>query len=124
MTKVNTADWRNLAIDKWNVRSFHAYFADMNREYYGVDYAPMRNWKFEQGVIKRALAEHGAPLLKRCFDVIFREYRPTREFPVLTAGFTIAYRLNAVLPRIKQQRIVDIDSDNDVATADDVRAWL
>lgn len=101
--KINTADWRNLPIDRWNVRTITQMFVDLNREYYGVEYAPLRNWSFEQGVIKRALTEHGAELLRQAFDECFRDYRPTAQYPILTAGFAVAYRINTIIPRLKAE---------------------
>lgn len=104
ITREQRRDWRNLPYEHWNTTTIHAYFADKNREMFGAsEYLPMRNWSFERGVIKRALDEHGAELLHRAFDEIFAQYRPTREFPILTAGFAICYRLNTVLPRIKAE---------------------
>ncbi|WP_238797204.1 hypothetical protein [Paenibacillus sp. EKM301P] len=80
-------------------------FAELNREHFGVEtYLPMRNWGFEQGAIKRALAEHGADVLHESFTQIFREYKPTPDYPILTAGFAISYRLNTVIPRIIADR--------------------
>ncbi|MCG7407749.1 hypothetical protein MH117_09965 [Paenibacillus sp. ACRRX] len=104
ITAEQRKDWRNLPYDEWNVRSVHAYFADMNRELLGItEYLPMRNWSFEQGVIKRSLSEHGAELLKRAFDECFRTYRPTREYPLLTAGFAISYRINGLIPKLQAE---------------------
>ncbi|MCR8843138.1 hypothetical protein NQ117_05550 [Paenibacillus sp. SC116] len=104
ITAEQRKDWRNLPYDQWNVLTVQAYFADMNRELFGIEsYLPMRNYGFEQGVIKRALSEHGAELLKRAFDDCFREYRPTREYPLLTAGFVISYRINTIIPRLKAE---------------------
>lgn len=103
--KIDRSDWRNLTYDKWNVRTFHAYFADMNAELYGADkYLPMRNWGFEQGAIKHALAEHGAELLRFAFDECFRDCRPTRDYPILTAGFCLSYRVNGILPKLKAEQ--------------------
>jgi len=99
-TKINTADWRALPVDKWNVRTFSQMFIDLNREYYGMEYAPMRNWRFEQGVLKRAIEAHGTALLKGAFDECFRTYRPTPQYPILTAGFAVAYRINTIIPRL------------------------
>lgn len=130
--KVNRKDWRNLPLDQWNVASFHAYFADMNRELYGVEqYVPMRNWSFEQGVLKRAIETHGPALLKAAFDECFRTYRPTREYPILTAGFCVSYRINSIIPRLKAEEIKREEAERkrkEVAEqapgADEVLAWL
>ncbi|MFW5434290.1 hypothetical protein [Paenibacillus apiarius] len=102
--RINRKDWRNLAYVDWNVHTVHAYFADMNRELFGVtEYLPMRNWRFEQGRIKQALNEHGAELLHRAFDECFRTYGPTREYPLLTAGFAISYRINGIIPKLQAE---------------------
>ena len=99
--KINTSDWRNLDASKWNTRTVIAYFVDMNAEQYGVsEYFPMRNWTFEQAVVRRALDQYGAATLKAAFDECFRDYKPTREYPLLTAGFAVSYRINSIIPRI------------------------
>ncbi|MGF9711687.1 hypothetical protein [Paenibacillus naphthalenovorans] len=123
--KIDRRDWRNLPYSDWNTLTVHAYFADMNREMYGAEpYLPMRNWAVERGMIKRALAEHGAELLKRAFDVIFREYRPTREYPILTAGFALSYRVNTVLPRVAAEARRATVEDAEKPSVDEIRAWL
>lgn len=99
--KISTSDWQALPIAQWNVRTFHAYFADMNRECYGVtEYFPQQNWRAEQGILKRALDQYGAATLRSAFDECFRDYKPTREYPLLTAGFAVSYRINSIIPRL------------------------
>lgn len=104
ITAEQRKDWRNLPYADWNVHTVHAYFADMNREHFGVaEYLPMRNWRFEQGRIKQALNEHGAELLHRAFDECFRTYKPSPQYPLLTAGFAISYRINGIIPRLQAE---------------------
>jgi len=127
--RTNRKDWRNLPLDQWNVATIHAYFADMNREQFGIEtYIPMRNWRFEQGVVKRALETYGADLLKRAFDECFRTYRPSREFPLLTAGFCVAYRINSIMPKLqaeekRKQDAVTIPVNGGMCTKE-VAGWL
>ncbi|MNV48015.1 hypothetical protein D3C71_1399020 [compost metagenome] len=104
ITAAERKDWRNLPTADWNVRTFHAYFADMNRERYGLEYAPLRNWAFEQGALKRAIDAHGPELLRAACEVAFAGYRPTPQYPLLTAGFCIAYQVNGIIPRILAER--------------------
>jgi hypothetical protein len=40
-------------------------------------------------------------MLRLAFDEAFRTYRPTREYPLLTAGFAVAYRINAIIPALR-----------------------
>lgn len=124
--KITRRDWRNLPLDKWNVSTFHAFIADRNRELYGVEtYIPMRNWAFEQGSLKRAITQYGVETVKALFDVAFREYRPTREYPLLTAGFVLCYRAGTLLPRIianRQRNNAQTTASNGLP--DNIAEWL
>jgi hypothetical protein len=100
-------------------------FTELNRQYFDVDYAPFRNWAVERGMIKNALAEHGPELFRAAVEETFRTYRPTREYPVLTAGFAIAYRINAVIPKIKaEQKRVQTDEMGPSIDEAEIKAWL
>lgn len=113
--KIDRKAWRDLPYEQWNTATIHAYFADMNRERYGAGtYLPMRNWGFEQGAIKRALAQYGAEVLREVFDECFRTYTPTPDYPILTAGFALAYRANGIIPKVlanrqRQERITSVE---------------
>lgn len=94
-------DWRNLPLADWNVLTCHAMIIELNAEKFGVDkYVPLRGWQFEQGVIKRALTDYGASALRETIERAFAEYKPTREYPQLTAGFLIAYMLPRIMPQV------------------------
>lgn len=87
ITAVQRKDWRTLPTEHWNTLTFTEYFRERNRELYGVEYVPLRNWRFEQSLIRKALDAHGSEILRAAFDECFCTYRPTREYPILTAGF-------------------------------------
>lgn len=130
--KINRKDWRTLPIIDWNVLTFTEFFRDMNAEKFGVaEYLPLRNWRFEQGCIKRALDAYGPILLRQAFEECFRDYKPTRDYPCLTAGFACSYRLNTIMPRLlaekaAKERRADAAEKSIVGapSADAVMAWL
>lgn len=122
--KVDHTQWRELPAASWNVRTVSVMFTDLNHQHYAVDYAPFRNWAVERGMIKNALAEHGAELLRAAAEECFRTYRPTREYPILTAGFAIAYRINAVIPKIKAEQKFRDATVSDIVDAKDIKSWL
>jgi hypothetical protein len=101
----------------------------MNAELYGVDtYLPQRNWSYEQAQIKRAIDAYGPELLRAAFNECFWRYFPTREFPLLTAGFCVSYRINSIIPRLiadeaARGRVAQAIS-NGGKTADELAAWL
>ncbi|MCM3205674.1 hypothetical protein [Paenibacillus illinoisensis] len=94
-------DWRALPLEHWNVLTLQTMVADLNREHFGVTvYVPMRGHGFEQGQLKRALTQYGAEALRETITRAFREYRPTLQYPQLTAGFLIAYILPRIMPQV------------------------
>ncbi|AQR77229.1 hypothetical protein ABNB59_17280 [Paenibacillus larvae] len=121
VAKIKSDDWRNLPIEKWNVRTVHAYFIEMNRELYDAEYVPMRNWKFEQGVIKRNLKSYGPEVLQKVFDRAFREYRPSRKYPILTAGFVLSYMAGRILPQVLAAEKKTEEQETDIS---ELSSWL
>lgn len=108
ITAEQRRDWRNLPTRDWNVMTFLAFFAGMNAELFGAEtYLPMRNYAFEQGALKRAITLHGPEVLREACEEAFRTYSPTRDYPLLTAGFAISYRINAIIPSILAKRADD-----------------
>lgn len=103
--KINPRDWRNLPTPAWNTLSLLAFTADMNREKYGVEeYVPFRNWAVERGMVKTALERYGPEVMRKVFTQAFAEYRPSRDYPILTAGFVISYVMSRLLPRILAEK--------------------
>jgi hypothetical protein len=56
----------------------------------------------EQRLIKSAIEKHGPDKLRAAFELCFDEYTPTREYPILTAGFALSYMVNRIMPRINK----------------------
>lgn len=122
-------DWRNLPLEHWLTPTVHAMVIDLNREQFGVEtYIPLRGWAFEQGVIKRALTQYGPEALRETITRAFREYRPTIQYPQLTAGFLIAYILPRLMPQVlaeqaraaKRTEQSDITAVNNGLTDDEI----
>jgi hypothetical protein len=126
--KIDARDWRNRPISDWNTLTFCAFVADMNREYYGIErYLPFRNWTVERGMIKRNITQYGAEILREVFDAAFREYTPTREYPILTAGFVLSYMASRILPRLiaEQERRAEWERAKESApSAEEIAEWL
>jgi hypothetical protein len=82
-----------------------AQIIDLNRECYGADpYIPAAGgWRFEQGVIKRALTLYGAEALRETIERAFAEHSVSAKYPQLTAGFLVTY----LLPRIMAQVLAE-----------------
>lgn len=128
ITAEQRADWRNLPIEHWNVRTIHRMIDDLNAEKFGVEkYVPLRGWQFEQGVIKRALSEYGAEALRETIERAFAEYKPSAKYPQLTAGFLIVYMLPRIMPQVLAdgQRRNRVEAATESAmTAEEMAGWL
>jgi hypothetical protein len=98
-------DWRNLPLADYNTLTIQSMVTDLNRERYGIDvYIPSAGgFRFEQGVIKRALTLYGAEALRETIERAFAEHHVTPKYPQLTAGFLITY----MLPRIMAQVLAE-----------------
>lgn len=127
--KIDRKDWRTLQDSEWRTPTVHAMVIDLNAEMFGVtQYIPLRTWAFEQGVIKRALAQYGPSALRETITRAFREHRVTPQYPQLTAGFLIAYLLPRIMPQVlaeqarasKQAEYCGNNADNNVLTDDEI----
>ena len=95
-------DWRNLPLADYNTLTIQSMVTDLNRERYGVEtYIPAAGgYRFEQGVIKRALTLYGAEALRETIERAFAEHRVTPQYPQLTAGFLITFMLPRIMPQV------------------------
>lgn len=102
-TKLAAAkDWQNRPIETWNVASYCSYLTDKHREMFGIDYAPMRGWRTEQGILGGLIGTQSrtAPKprtasnadVKRFIDETFASYTPTAQYPGTSFGFMWTYR--------------------------------
>jgi len=93
-------DWQARHIDDWNTTTFHTYLSDKHKEIFGVDYVPFRGWRVEQGLIgnligtKTKARQASNEQVKRFIDECFATYKPSREYPGTSFGFSWSYRKN------------------------------
>ncbi|MEK3942493.1 MULTISPECIES: hypothetical protein [unclassified Paenibacillus] len=75
---------------------------ELNCDRYGVEtYIPAAGgYRFEQGVIKRALKLYGAGPLRETIERAFAEHRVTTKYTQLTAVFLITYLLPRIMPQV------------------------
>ncbi len=103
-------DWKSRNIDDWNTLTFTEYMKDKHREVFGIEYAPMRGWRMEQGLIGRLIGTKSKPgthdkaVVKAFIDEAFRTYKPTAQYPGTNFGFIYSYRRN-ILQRLEAEQI-------------------
>lgn len=141
MTKPKLAaakDWKARNIDDWNVSTFCAYLSDKHVELFGVDYAPMRGWRAEQGILGGMIGTQSRTnpkqrtvsneLVKAFIDETFESYTPNAQYPGTSFGFMYTYRKN-VLQRLQAEEYAKARRKEAVELAqeddwDEVSEWL
>src|SRR5690625_2990979 len=125
-------DWRNRDIDDWNVTTFTEYLRDKHREQFGIEYAPMRSWRMEQGQLGRLIGTrtkegtHSKATVKRFIDEAFKTYKPTPQYPGTSFGFIYAYRRN-ILQRLEAEEKAGSKREQareDDPSLDELAEWL
>ena len=125
-------DWQARNIEDWNVLSFTEYLKDKHREIFGIEYAPMRSWRMEQGQIGRLIGTktkegtHSKAVVKRFIDEAFESYKPTPQYPGTNFGFIYAYRRN-ILQRLEAEERAESRREKARAEApslDELSEWL
>ena len=126
------SDWRARDIDDWNTLTFTEYLKDKHRELFGIEYAPMRSWRMEQGQIGRLIGtarkegSHSKAVVKRFIDEAFESYKPTPQYPGTNFGFIYAYRRN-ILQRLEAEERAESRREKARAEApslDELSDWL
>lgn len=126
------SDWQARDIDDWNTLTFTEYLKDKHRELFGIEYAPMRSWRMEQGQIGRLIGtarnegSHSKVVVKRFIDEAFESYKPTPQYPGTNFGFIYAYRRN-ILQRLEAEEIAESRREKARAEApslDELTDWL
>src|SRR5690625_400728 len=130
--KPNAKDWQARDIDDWNVTSFTEYLRDKHREIFGIEYAPMRSWRMEQGQIGRLIGTrtkvgtHSKAVVKRFIDEAFESYKPTPQYPGTNFGFIYAYRRN-ILQRLEAEEKAGSKREKaqgEAPSLDELADWL
>lgn len=141
MTKAKLAPakaWAERDISDWNVSTFCAYLTDKHVELFGVDYAPMRGWRAEQGILGGIIGTQSRTNpkprtarnedVKEFIDVTFGSYTPTAQYPGTSFGFMWTYRKQdwqriqseSIAKARRSEAVAESDNDN----WDEVEAWL
>lgn len=100
MAKINTADYANLPIEKWNATTFRAYMKDLHDVQFNIPYVA-NNHAVEGKMITNMRTEYGNEITKRFIAKCFAEHKPTNpRFPGLNFGFMYSYLRERYLPPV------------------------
>lgn len=125
-------DWRNRPIDDWNTLTYTEYLKDEHKRIFGIDYAPMRSWRIEQGMIGDLIGTKtkertvSNALVKAFIDEAFATYTPNASYPGTSFGFSYSYRRN-ILQRLQAEEMKQEQrkvSEDNADSLEDLADWL
>ena len=100
--KINTKDFNNCPIDKWNGTTFREYVKHLNQQKYGIP-CVSNNVAVENSMIKNFVKEYGNEVAKSFFEECLKTHIGTDQYPTCNIGFMISYMKASVLPRVLNQ---------------------
>lgn len=118
-------------VDKWNVKNFIDYMADMHRELFHCEYAPFGSWAAERGRISKLFGtatkagKYDKELVKQFVDETFKSYKPSQRYPGTSFGFMWTYRQQD-FTRIQKEYLArkTDEKEIDAGVSDDVSDWF
>lgn len=120
-----------IEVSEWNVNHFFGYMNKLTVDKFGVNYAPMRSWNFERGLIggiigtKKKAGTHDKELVKAFIDLTFSEYKASAQYPAPMFGFVWTYRqgdLQRVQLTIRNQQLTEQATEE--VKSDSIDDWL
>lgn len=84
-------------IEKWNTAHFQAYLADKHVDKFGIQYAAAGGVMAERSLLSKYIGTakksglYGKETVKAFIDACFEAYKPTAQYPGLSAWFMFTY---------------------------------
>lgn len=102
--KINTKDFNNCPIEKWNGTTFREYVKFLNVQKYGVP-CVSNNVMIENSILKNFTKEYGNEVAKRFFEEGVRTHKGSDKYPTANIGFMISYMKASILPRVLKKEV-------------------
>ena len=97
--KLDTKDFRNLPLEKWNSTTIREYIKFLNIERFGIP-AVTFNVRQENGMISKFVKEYGIETTKLFVEECVRKYRPNANYPTVNFATMYSYMKAYELPRV------------------------
>lgn len=101
--KLDTKDFKNLPIDKWNSTTIREYTKFLNTERFGVPCVTF-NVRQENGMISKFIKEYGIEVTVEFIKECVRSYRPNPNYPTVNFATMYSYMKAYELPRVLKKK--------------------
>lgn len=97
--KVNTKDWANLPLEKWNSTTVREYIKDLNVKRFGIP-CISNNVRVENAMVSKFIKEYGIEVTKDFVEMCVTNYRPNPNYPTVNFGTMYSYMKSWELPKV------------------------
>lgn len=96
-------NWRACPVSKWNATTVRAYLQCLTQHRFKMDYIS-DNIRQENAIISQFIKQYGREVLKEFIRDCVKDYKPTKQYPIVTFGFMYTYQRKHILPAIIKKR--------------------
>lgn len=97
--KIDTKDFKNLPLSKWNSTTVREYIKFLNIQRFGVPSVTF-NVRQENGMISKFIKDYGIEVTKAFVEECVNKYRPNAQYPTVSFATMYSYMKAYELPRV------------------------
>lgn len=101
--KLDTKDFRNLPLEKWNSTTIREYIKFLNMERFGVPSVTF-NVRQENAMISKMIKEYGIEVTVEFVKECVKTYKPNAQYPTVSFATMYSYMKAYELPRVMKKR--------------------
>lgn len=97
--KIDTKDFKNLPLEKWNSTTIREYIKFLNKERFGIPSVTF-NVRQENAMISKMIKEYGIEITVKFVKECVKNYRPNQQYPTVSFATMYSYMKAYELPRV------------------------
>lgn len=101
-------NWRACPLSKWNATTVRSYLQCLTQVRFKMDYIS-DNIRQENAIISQFINQYGRKVLKEFIRDCVKNYKPTKQYPIVTFGFMYSFQRKHILPRILKRHQEEAD---------------
>lgn len=101
--KLDTKDFKNLPLEKWNSTTIREYVKYLNVCRFGIPSVTF-NVRQENGMISKFVKDYGIEITKAFVEECVKSYRPNPNYPTVSFATMYSYMKAYELPRVMKAK--------------------
>ncbi|WKV24065.1 hypothetical protein PSYJYH_000030 [Bacillus phage PSYJ-YH] len=96
-------NWKACPLESWNATTVRSYLQCLTQHRFKMDYIS-DNIRQENAIISQFIKQYGREVLKEFIRDCVKDYKPTKQYPIVTFGFMYTFQRKHILPAIIKKR--------------------